>query len=166
MKLVTFSINKERNLIVEFPVFVQPYIQQQLILYQVEMVPVPITDQNKHTHSYTHLPMDRPYITLNFEKHQKLRTCKNIGYEFYCKELFVVKHKSKYNCENVIFFDLGSEIIKENCNLHIMLTKLTSNQQHLMVEIRFILVNWPNNKHIPCNINNDIPVKISSLPYV
>ena len=35
MKLVTFGINKERNLIVQFPVFIQPYTQQQLILYQI-----------------------------------------------------------------------------------------------------------------------------------
>ena len=28
MKLVTFGINKNRNLIVQFPVFVQPYAQQ------------------------------------------------------------------------------------------------------------------------------------------
>ena len=32
MKLVTFDINKKRSLIV---IFVQPYIQQQLILYQI-----------------------------------------------------------------------------------------------------------------------------------
>ena len=42
--------------------------------------------------------------------------CKNIGYEFYCEEPFVVKHKSKYSCESDIYFNLGSEIIKENCN--------------------------------------------------
>ena len=29
-----------------------------------------------------------------------------------------------------------------------------------------ILANWPNDKHIICNINNDIPVKIPSHPYV
>ena len=40
----------------------------------------------------------------------------NIGYKFYCKELFIVKHKSKYSCESVIYFNLSSEIIKENCN--------------------------------------------------
>ena len=35
---------------------------------------------------------------------------------FYCKELFVVKHKSKFSCESAIYFNLGSEIIKENCS--------------------------------------------------
>ena len=117
MKLVTFGINEERNMIVQFTVFVQPYTQQQVILYQIETVPIPIIDQNKQAHSYTHLQIDRPYIALNSEKYislrqQKLRRCKNIGYEFYC-EVFVVKHKSKYSCESVIYFALGSEIIKK-----------------------------------------------------
>ena len=57
--------------------------------------------------------MDRPYIPLNSEmfillRQQELRTCKKIGYEFYCKELFVGKHKSKYSCESVIYFNLSS----------------------------------------------------------
>ena len=53
--------------------------------------------------------------------------CKNIGYEFDCEEFFVVKHKSKYSCESTIYFNLGSEIIKENITLHIILTRPKSN---------------------------------------
>ena len=100
IKLVTFGIDKVRNLIIQFPVFVQPYMQQPLILYQREKVPVPIVDQNKQANFYTHFQKSRPYIVLNSEtyisiRQQELRTCKKIGYEFYCKELFVVKCKSK-----------------------------------------------------------------------
>ena len=29
-----------------------------------------------------------------------------------------------------------------------------------------VLANWPNDKHIICNINSDIPIKIPSLSYV
>ena len=29
-----------------------------------------------------------------------------------------------------------------------------------------ILANWPNDKHIICTINNDIPIEITSYPYV
>ena len=29
-----------------------------------------------------------------------------------------------------------------------------------------VLANWPNDKHIICNINNDIPIRIPSHPYV
>ena len=99
MQLVTFDIEKDKNLIIQFPVFVQPYTQQPLILYQLETVPVPVIDQNTQLHSYTHLQVKKPYVTLNSEtyisiRQHELRGCKRIGYEFYCEELFVVKHKS------------------------------------------------------------------------
>ena len=47
MKLVIFGIDDQRNLIIQFLVFVQPHNQQHLILYQMETVPVPIVDENK-----------------------------------------------------------------------------------------------------------------------
>ena len=66
----------------------------------METVPVPIIDKNKHSQSYTYLKIDKPYIALNSETYislrtQELATCKKKGYEFYCEELFVVKHKTK-----------------------------------------------------------------------
>ena len=129
MKLVTFGIDENRNLIVQFSVFIQPYTQQQLILYQIETVPVPIVDQNKQAHSYPHLQIDKPYIALNSEtyislRQQELSMCQKIGYEFYYKELFIVKHKSKHSCKSAIYFNLGSDIIKKIAILHIILTKL------------------------------------------
>ena len=106
MQLVTFGIDKNKNLIVQFPVFIQPYTQQPLILYQIETELVPIIDQNKQPQSYMYLQVNKPYIALNSEtyisiRHQELRTYKRIGYEFYCEELFIVKHKSKYSCETM-----------------------------------------------------------------
>ena len=82
-KLVTFSIDTDKNLIVQFPVFIQPYTQQLLILYRLETVPVLIIDQNTQADSYTCLQIDRQYIALNSETYiqqQELRTCKRIGY--------------------------------------------------------------------------------------
>ena len=102
MKLVTFGIDDQRNLIIQFPVFVQPYTQQYLVLYQMETAPVPIIDKNKQAQSYTYLKISKPYIALISETYlslrtQQLATCKKIGYEFYCEEFFVVKHKTKYS---------------------------------------------------------------------
>ena len=48
MKLVTFGIDKDRNLKIQFLIFVQPYTQQALILYQLETDPVPIIDENQN----------------------------------------------------------------------------------------------------------------------
>ena len=100
MQLVTFGIVKDKNLIIPFPVFIKAFTQQPLMLYQLETVPVPIIDQNTHAQFYTLLQVNKPYIALNSEtyvsiRQQQLRTCKRIGYEFYCEELFRVKHKPK-----------------------------------------------------------------------
>ena len=72
------------------------------------MVPVSIMDLNKKAQSYTHLQVDRPHIVINLEtyislRHQELRMYKNIGYEFYSEEIFVVKHKSQYSCKSAIY---------------------------------------------------------------
>ena len=74
MKLVTFGIDKERNLIIQFPVFVQPYTQKRLIMYQIETVPIPILDQNENVQSYTQIKIDKPYIALDAEMYTTLRT--------------------------------------------------------------------------------------------
>ena len=55
MKLVNFGIDNQRNLIVQFLVFMQPYTQKRLIMYQIQTVPVPILDENEQVHSYTEL---------------------------------------------------------------------------------------------------------------
>ena len=122
MQLVTFGIDMEMNLVIQFPVFIQPYIQKPLILYQLETVPVPILDTNMEAQSYTHLHVNKPYIALNTETYitftqQELRSCKKIGNEFYCEELFIVKHKSSYSCESAIYFNLTTDIIRKSCKL-------------------------------------------------
>ena len=58
MQLVTFCIDKDKNLIIQFPIFIQPYTQQPLILYQSETVPVPIIDHNIQAQSYIHLHVE------------------------------------------------------------------------------------------------------------
>ena len=128
MPLITFGIDKDMNLIIQFPIFVQPYTQKPLIQYQLEMVPIPILDQNIKAQSYTHLQIKKPYIALNSEtyislRQQELRSCKRIGYEIYCEELFAVNYKSSYSCESAIYFNLTTEIIKNNCNFKFCFNK-------------------------------------------
>ena len=171
MQLVTFGINKDKILTMQFPVFIQSYTQQLLILYQIATVPVPITDQNTQAQSYIHLQINKPYIALNSETYisvmqQKLRTCIRIGYEFYCKELFVVKHKSKFSCESTIYFNLNAETINKNCKFKFYYNKTDITPTVLYGGDEIILANWPNDKHIICNINNDMLIKIPSHPYV
>ena len=141
MKLVTFGIDNQRNLIVQFRGCVQPYTQKRLIMYQIETVPVPILDKNKQEHSYTELKIQKPYIALNEETYitlhaQELKMCKKIGYEYYCKELFVVKSKTRYSCASTIYFNLESDVIKTNCECLYYYHKMDIKPLYLMVDFR------------------------------
>ena len=73
MQLVTSGIDSDMNLVIQFPVFIQPYTQKALILYHLETVPVPVLDQNTKAQSYTHLRIKKPYIALNSETYISLR---------------------------------------------------------------------------------------------
>ena len=78
----------------------------------------------------------------------------------------MVKHKMKYSCESVIYFDFGPDIIKENCKFAYYFNKTDITSMVLDGGNEIILANWPDDKHIICNVNNDTPVKIPSHPYV
>ena len=171
MKLVTFGIDDKRNLIVQFPIFVHPYNQQHLTLYQIETVPVPIIDRNENTQSYTHIKVTKPYIALNSETYislriQELETCKKIGYKFYCEELFLVKHLSQHNCKSAIYFDSNAEIIKENCEFEYYYNKTDVKPSVLDSRNEIILANWPKTKYVVCKDNHEYPIKIPRHPYV
>ena len=76
MKFVTFENDRKRNLTIQFPIFVQPYTKQPLILYQLETVPVPIIDRNTKADSYTELQLKKLYLALisrDVHKHMTAR---------------------------------------------------------------------------------------------
>ena len=170
MKLVMFGIDYQKNLIIQFPVFVQLYMQSKLTLYQVETVPVPILDNGNKIQSYTQLKVEKPYIALNDETYiticpQELNNCKRIGYKYFCEELFVVKSKHRYSCASAVYFNSIHDI-KENCDFYYYHNKTNITPSILDGRKQIILANWPNYKRIICTYNNNIPVNIPSHPYV
>ena len=169
MKLVTFGIDNQRNLIVQFPVFIQPYTQKRLIMYQIETVPVPILDENEQAYSYIELKIEKVYITLNEETYitlhtQELKMCKKIRSEYYCKELFVIKSKTRYSCASAIYFNLKSDVIRENCEFQYNKTDIKPTV--LDGGFQIILANWPNYRKIMCLHNNNIPINIPGHQYI
>ena len=83
MMLGMFGIDYQKDLIIQFPVFVQLYTQTKLTLYQVETVPAPILDASNTVQSYTQLKIVKPYIALNDETYitihpQELNNCKKL----------------------------------------------------------------------------------------
>ena len=171
MKLVTFGIDRDRNLIIQFPVFVQPYTQKPLTLYQIETIPVLILDMNEKADSYTWIRIDKPYIVLNPDTYisirmEELRTCKKIVYEYYCEELFVVKSKAKYSCTSALYFQLNRQMIKENCIFDYYYNKTDVKPSILDGGYEIVLANWTSYKRIVCSTHNNIPIGIPSHPYV
>ena len=66
----------------------------------------------------------------------------------------------------MIYFNLDAETIKENCKFKFYYDKTDIIPTVLDGGNEIILANWPNHKHMICNINNDIPVKIPSHPHI
>ena len=66
----------------------------------------------------------------------------------------------------MIYFNLDAETIKENCKFKFYYNKTDINPTVLDGGYDIILANWPNDKNIICNINNDIPIRIPHHPYV
>ena len=53
MKLATFGVDADGNMVVAFPVFVKDHTSEPKTLYEIETVKVPIPDQNKAADSYS-----------------------------------------------------------------------------------------------------------------
>ena len=71
-----------------------------------------------------------------------VKTYKRIGYEFYCEELFIVKHKSSYSCESAIYFNLTTDFIKNNCNFDFYFNKTDITPTVLDGGDEIVLANW------------------------
>ena len=126
MELVTFSVDRiTHSLIVTFPVFIKDFKQPPLSLFEIETVPVPIPDRNRQADSYSQVRIQKDYIVAGMDYYIQMRMtemlmCKSIGYIYYCKELFVVKHKSKHSCASAIFYELGPSQVIKNCKFNYM----------------------------------------------
>ena len=62
MELATFGIDRTKSLVVAFPVLIKPIKAKHLTLYEIETVPVPITDTDAVADSYSEVQISKPYI--------------------------------------------------------------------------------------------------------
>ena len=125
---------------------------------------------NKRVDSYTWIRIDKLYITLNPDNYisiwtEELRTCKRIGYKYYCEELFVVKIKSKYCCGSALYFQLDKQTIKDNCIFDHCYNKTNVKPSILDRGHEIVLANWPSFKRKVCSTHNNILIEISSHLY-
>ena len=155
MRLVTFALDEAGRLVIAFPIFVKDYKKKAMTLYQIETVKVPIVDQNDKAHSYSEMPISKPYIASNKAYYiqlvlPELVMCKNIRHTYYCEELFLVKHKTKHSCESAIFYNLPREIILQNCDFKYYFN-ITVQPSVLDGGTHLVLANMLNDKRLFCS---------------
>ena len=171
MKLVMFGIDQDSNLIIQITSICAAIYSKPLTLYQIETIPVLILDMNEKADSYSWIRKDKPYIVLNPDtdisiRMEELRTCKKIGYEYYCEELFVAKSKAKFSCASALYFQLDRQMIKENCIFDYCYNITDVKPSILDGGYEIVLANWPSFKRIVCSTHNNIPIEIPSHLYV
>ena len=89
-------------------------------LFEIQTVLVLIPDENAKADSYSQVQVEKPYIAVGKGYYIELRMtemimCKSIRFTYYCKELFIVKHKSAYGCGSAIFYDMGPKRVTQPC---------------------------------------------------
>ena len=170
MKLATFGIDTDGNMIVAFPVFVQDHTSQPQTLYEIETVKVPIHDLNTDANSYSEVRYSKPYIAINKDYYiqlriQELRMCKQIRHTYYCEELFLVKHKSKHICESAIFYKLSKEVVYSVCTFDYYYNT-TVTPSVLDGGTHILLANMLSPKRLVCSQDLHMAHPVSSYPYV
>ena len=170
MKLATFSVDADGNIIVAFAVFVKDHTSKPKTLYEIEMVKVPIPDHNKVADSYSKVKYSKPYLAINdvyyIQLHiQELRMCKQIRQTYYCEELFLVKHKSKHSCESAIFYNLTSSVIYSICEFDYYYNKMVTPSV-LYGSSHILLANMLSPKWLVCSHNFHMAQPVPSFPYI
>ena len=126
MKLATFGVDTDGNMIVAFPVFVQDHTSQPQTLYEIETVKVPIPDLNTDANSYSEVRYSKPYIAISKDYYiqlriQELRMCKQIRHTYYCEELFL----SSTNLSTVVKVQYFTNCLKKLSILCVLLIIIT-----------------------------------------
>ena len=170
MKLATFGVDTEGNMVVAFPVFVQDHTSEPQTLYEIETVKVPIHDLNVNANSYSEVRYSKPYIAINKDYYiqlriQELRMCKQIRHTYYCEELFLVKHKSKHSCESALYYKLSKEIVYSVCTFDYYYNT-TVTPSVLDGGTHILLANMLSPKRLVCSQDLHMAHPVPSYPYV
>ena len=128
MELVTFGIDENHSLVITFPIFIKPRHTEPFVLYEIETVDVPVEDLNPELNSYTRVKVSKPYLAANPHHYiqlqiQELHMCKVIQKEYFCEELFMVKHANLHTCESALFYERDRLIVNTVCNFDFSLNK-------------------------------------------
>ena len=95
--------NSHNQLLVNIPVLLHLNDQRDLMLYLIDMVPMPFDTEtlDGKNDEYTFINNSYPYMAINKEKYipldkRQLRLCNKIGATYYCQNSYVLQHRSEH----------------------------------------------------------------------
>ena len=170
MKLGTFGMDTDGNMVVAFPIFVKDHSDRPKTLYKLETVKVPIPDQNHNANSFSEVQHSKPYIAVNnnfyIQLHiQELRMCKRIRHVYYCEELFLIKHRTHPTCESAIFYKASPATVYSVCTFKYFYN-ITVQPSILDGSSHILLANQKAAKSLICSHNHNLATPLAQFPYV
>ena len=163
------------TLAVEVPIFLKPRVQEPLLLYQVETVPVPyhinpdLAQGKEKQNSYTWIRPEKPLLAMSTETYldllpTDLNKCLRYGNNYLCEEVFLMKHKSLHSCSSAIYWNADYKTIMELCNIKYY-THLVPKPQILDGGDYLLLAGLPQPWSYHCIDQEQIPTEIKGGPY-
>ena len=91
--------------------------------------------------------------------------CEQIRHTYYCEELFLVKHRSRHNCESAIFYNLTSDVVYSVCQFKYFYNT-TVTPSVLDSGSHILLASMLSPKRLLCSNNCHMAHPIPSYHYV
>ena len=163
-------------LAIQVPLLIKPKLQEPLMLYQLKTIPVPyhmnldMVDASESKSTYTKLEMEKPLLAMSKDTYiglqdQDLKKCMVIGKMYYCRDLFLMRHKHFHTCGSAIYFRQSSEKIRELCNFQYY-PYLDPSPELLDEGNRILLSGLPDGWTYYCSHDDQIPTSVKSGDYV
>ena len=149
LPLVSY-IYTDDMLVLQIPIYVKHYQQQILDLFSLQRVPVPYHPNRKslvEKHAYTWLKQDCDMLAMSNSTYlaldsKQLPNCKRFSTMYYCKNLFLVTHRSEHSCESAIYWNESTNLNNEKCNFEYY-HELKSEPRIMDVEDYPLLAGFP-----------------------
>ena len=119
--MVSFS-NSHDQLLVNIPVLLHLNDQKDLTLYLKDTVPMPFDTEtlDGKNDEYTFINNSYPYMAINQENYipldeRQLKLRNKMGAAYYCKNSYVLRHRSEHTCESAIYYRTDPKMIMKHC---------------------------------------------------
>ena len=144
-------------------------IFERHFFFEIETIHVPVADRNEQADSYTRIIVPKSYIATNDNYYITLMTtemmmCKEIRFNFYCEELFIVKHVKSLGCASTLLLGLDSDRVMEHCKFNFYYN-ISVPPSVLDGGNKILLANIDTNKETKCHKAEGLPVPMQKQNY-